>query len=280
MRAIKFVKMHGNGNDFVIIDETEKVTIKNKSSFAIKTCDRRFGIGADGILFVSRPAGADLGMRLLQPDGSEAEMCGNGIRCLVMYAVDAGYVKRGSSVTVKTKAGVHEVTPKKSSVIVDMGKPQFARSVIPALGAGDHFVENMHGVVVSAVNTGVPHAVIFDDQADVDVHDLAVKIRFDPVFPQGVNVDFVKVDGNTLVVRTYERGVERETLSCGTGAVAAAAVANQMGLIGTRVTVKTLGGSLKVTLKKDRALMEGPAETVYKGIYFLKKVTRRRVPDQ
>lgn len=278
MRAIEFVKMHGNGNDFVIIDETEKETIRNKSSFAINTCDRRFGIGADGILFVSRPVGADLGMRLLQPDGSEAEMCGNGIRCLVMYAVDAGYVKRGS-VTVKTKAGVREVTAKKSSVIVDMGKPRFGRSVIPALGTGSQFVENMHGVVVSAVNTGVPHAVIFDDQADVDVHDLAVKIRFDPVFPQGANVDFVKVDGNTLIVRTYERGVERETLSCGTGAVAAAAVANQMGLIGTRVTVKTLGGSLKVTLRKDRALMEGPAETVYKGIYFLKKVTRRRVPD-
>jgi diaminopimelate epimerase len=278
MRAIKFVKMHGNGNDFVIIDETEKETIRNKSSFAIGACDRRFGIGADGILFVSRPVGADLGMRLFQPDGSEAEMCGNGIRCLVMYAVDAGYVKRGS-VTVKTKAGVREVTAKKSSVIVDMGKPRFGRSVIPALGTGSQFVENMHGVVVSAVSTGVPHAVIFDDQADVDVHDLAVKIRFDPVFPQGANVDFVKVDGNTLVVRTYERGVERETLSCGTGAVAAAAVANQMGLIGTRVTVKTPGGSLKVTLRKDRALMEGPAETVYKGIYFLKKVTRRRVPD-
>ena len=278
MRAIEFVKMHGNGNDFVIIDETEKETVRNKSSFAINTCDRRFGIGADGILFVSRPVGADLGMRLFQPDGSEAEMCGNGIRCLVMYAVDAGYVKRGS-VIVKTKAGFREVTAKKNSVIVDMGKPRFGRSVIPALGVGSQFVENMHGVVVSAVNVGVPHAVIFDDQADVDVHDLAVKIRFDPVFPQGANVDFVKVDGNTLVVRTYERGVERETLSCGTGAVAAAAVANQMGLIGTRVTVKTLGGSLKVTLRKDRALMEGPAETVYKGIYFLKKVKRRRVPD-
>jgi diaminopimelate epimerase len=278
MRAIEFVKMHGNGNDFVVIDETEKVTIKNKASFAIKTGDRRFGLGADGILFVSRPAGADLGMRLLQPDGSEADMCGNGIRCLVMYAVDAGYVKRGS-VTVKTMAGLREVTAKNSSVIVDMGKPQFARSVIPALGTGDQFIENMHGVVVSAVNTGVPHAVILDDQADVDVHDLAVKIRFDPVFPQGDNVNFVKVDGNALVVRTYERGVERETLSCGTGAVAAAAVANQMGLIDTRVTVKTLGGSLKVTLRKDRALMEGPAETVYKGIYFLKKVKHRRVPD-
>jgi len=172
---------------------------------------------------------------------------------------------------VKTKAGIREVTAKRSSAIVDMGKPQFARSAIPALGTGDQFVENMYGVVVSAVNTGVPHAVIIDDQADIDVHELAVKIRFDPVFPRGVNVDFVKVDGNTLFVRTYERGVERETPSCGTGAVAAAAVANQMGLVGTRVTVKTLGGSLKVTLRKGRALMEGPVEAVYRGTYFLKK---------
>jgi diaminopimelate epimerase len=129
----------------------------------------------------------------------------------------------------------------------------------------------MHGVVVSAVNTGVPHAVVFDDIANDDIADLAAKIRFDPIFPHGANVDFVKIDGNTLFVRTYERGVEHETLSCGTGAVAAAAVANQMGLIGTRVTVNTLGGSLKISLKKHGAFMEGPAEMVYKGTYLLKK---------
>lgn len=270
MRTIPFVKMHGNGNDFIIVDESKGVVVKSKSSFAAKACDRGFGIGADGILFLSRSSSADLGMRLFQPDGSEAETCGNGIRCLVMYAVDAGYVKRGS-VTVKTKAGVREVKAKKSSVIVDMGKPQFARSAIPARGTGDEFVENMHGVVVSAVNTGVPHAVIFDYLADVDIADLAVKIRFDPVFPCGANVNFVKLDGNKLFIRTYERGVERETLSCGTGAVAAAAVANQMGLIGTRVIVSTLGGSLKITLKKEGAFMEGSAELVYYGTYPLKK---------
>jgi diaminopimelate epimerase len=197
-------------------------------------------------------------------------MCGNGIRCLVLYAVDAGYVKRGT-ITVKTKAGVRKVTAKKTSVIVDMGKPQFVRAAIPARGTGDVFVENMHGVVVSAVNTGVPHAVVFDDVADDAIADLAVKIRFDPIFPNGTNVDFVRIDGNTLFVRTYERGVEHETLSCGTGAVAAAAVANQMGLIGTKVAVNTLGGSLKISLKKDGAFMEGPAELVYTGTYIFKR---------
>jgi diaminopimelate epimerase len=269
MKTIRFVKMHGNGNDFVIIDES-KDAVKAKSGFAAKACDRRFGIGADGVLFLSRPRNADLGMRLFQPDGSEAEMCGNGIRCLVLYAVDAGYVKRGS-VTVKTKAGLRRVTAKESSVIVDMGKPQFARAAIPALGEGDEFVEHMHGVVVSAVNTGVPHAVVFDELIGDDIAELAAKIRYDPVFPHGANVDFVKADGNTLFVRTYERGVERETLSCGTGAVAAAAVANQMGLIGNRAIVKAMGGSLKVTLREDRAFMEGPAVTVYTGNYLLKR---------
>jgi diaminopimelate epimerase len=261
--------MQGNGNDFIIVDESKDAMVKAKSGFAAKACNRRFGIGADGVLFLTRPKGADLGMRLFQPDGSEAEMCGNGIRCLVLYAVDAGYVKRGS-VTVKTKAGLRRVTAKKNSVIVDMGKPQFARAAIPALGKGSEFVEHMHGVVVSAVNTGVPHAVIFNELVGDDIAELAAKIRYDPVFPRGANVDFVKADGNTLLVRTYERGVERETPSCGTGAVAAAAVANQMGLIGNRATVKATGGSLKVTMREDRAFMEGPAVTVYTGNYLLK----------
>ncbi len=277
MRAIPFVKMHGNGNDFVIIDEHDEVVVKRKSSFATEACDRRFGIGADGVLFVSRANDADLRMRLFQPDGSEAEMCGNGIRCLVMYAIDAGYIKRGN-VVVRTKAGKRTITARKNSVIVDMGRPLFARQAIPARGAGDEFVENMYGVVVSAVNTGVPHAIIFDDKFESEFEELAPKIRFDPVFPQGVNVSFVRVDGNTLFIRTYERGIERETLSCGTGAVAAAAVANQMGLIGRRATVSTLGGSLLITLRDGRAFMEGPAETVYKGTYFFKGVRHPQDP--
>ncbi len=269
--------MHGNGNDFIIVDEYDDVVVKRKSPFAIKACDRRFGIGADGVLFVSRSDDADLKMRLFQPDGSEAEMCGNGIRCLVTYAIDAGYVKRGN-VVVRTKAGRRKVIARKKSVIVDMGEPLFARHAIPAQGAGDEFVENMYGVVVSAVNTGVPHAIVFDDKFEDEFEELAPKIRYHPVFPQGVNVSFVRVDGNTLFIRTYERGIECETLSCGTGAVAAAAVANQMGLIGTRALVNTWGGSLLITLREGHAFMEGPAETVYKGTYFFKGVKRPQDP--
>jgi diaminopimelate epimerase len=268
MKEVRFVKMQGNGNDFIIIDEFKKITIKEKRNFAMHACDRRFGIGADGVLFLLKSSVADVKMELFQPDGSEAEMCGNGVRCLVTYAVNSGYIPRGK-VTIETKAGVLEVKAKKGSVVVDMGEPKFARRDIPAKGAESHFIENMYGHVVSAVNVGVPHAVIFVDDLDIDLLDVAPKIRFDPVFPHGANVDFVKVDGNTLLVRTYERGVEFETLSCGTGAVASAVVANQIGLVGSVVNVKTRGGALKIALKDGRAFMEGPAKTVFKGMYYM-----------
>ena len=266
MTDVRFVKMQGNGNDFVIIDEFKKTKIKERRNFAIQASDRRFGIGADGVLFLSKSNVADIKMELFQPDGSEAEMCGNGIRCLVTYAINSGYIPRGK-VTVETKAGVLGVKAKKGSVVVDMGVPKFARCDIPAKGAEGHFIESMCGHVVSAVNTGVPHAVIFVDDLDIDILDVAPKIRFDPIFPHGTNVNFVKVDGNTLLVRTYERGVEFETLSCGTGAVASAVVANQMGLVGSIVKVKTRGGALKIILKDGRVFLEGPAEMVFKGVY-------------
>ena len=268
MTEVRFVKMQGNGNDFIIIDEFKKITVKEKRNFAIQACDRRFGIGADGVLFLLKSSVADVKMELFQPDGSEAEMCGNGVRCLVTYAINSGYIPRGK-VTIETKAGVLEVKAKKGSVVVDMGEPKFARRDIPAKGAESHFIESMYGHVVSAVNVGVPHAVIFVGDLDIDILDVAPKIRFDPVFPHGANVDFVKVEGNTLLVRTYERGVEFETLSCGTGAVASAVVANQIGLVGSVVNVKTRGGALKITLKDGRAFMEGPATTVFNGIYYV-----------
>lgn len=259
--------MQGTGNDFIIIDEFKKIAIKERPNFAVKACDRHFGIGADGVLFLSKSSLADVKMALFQPDGSEAEMCGNGIRCLVTYAINSGYVRHGK-VTVETKVGVLEVKAKKESVVVDMGEPKFSRRDIPAEGAGNNFIESMYGHVVSAVNTGVPHAVIFVEDLDIDILDVAPKIRYDPIFPDGANVNFFKADGNTLFVRTYERGVESETLSCGTGAVASAAVANQMGLVGAAVTVKTRGGALKITLKGGHAFMEGSADTVFKGTYY------------
>lgn len=267
---IPFTKLHGNGNDFVLIDEYQKTVIPNdmKAQFATLYCDRRFGIGADGILFLSKPENGDLKMRLLQPDGSEAEMCGNGIRCLVKYSFDAGYVKE--SCTVTTPAGDMPVTMGYRDddffAMITMTIPLFSRRDIPATGDG-MYKEKIGEFEVFAVNTGVPHAVIFVDALDgVDVEAVAPPIRRHATFPKGANVNFVQQTGpDEISIRTFERGVEEETLSCGTGATAAAAMAHHLGLVGTTVQVETKGGPLTITLD-GVTKMEGPAVTVFDGI--------------
>jgi diaminopimelate epimerase len=270
---LKFAKLHGNGNDFILIDELSKEVIADddKSDFALKYCDRRFGIGADGILYLGRSDKAEIKMRILNSDGTEAEMCGNGIRCLVKYALDKGYIKEKA--TVETLAGILPVSSRiedKTWVTVDMGKPLFKRENIPAQETGEFLNVHIHGYRVSAVNTGVPHAVIFvDSLEDVDLLVKAPEIRHDPVFPKGTNVNFVSVDSdNEITIRTYERGVEDETMSCGTGSVACAAVAHRLGKTGRRVKVNTKGGELMISLSDDTAFMEGPAERVFDGVIY------------
>jgi diaminopimelate epimerase len=241
---IIFTKLHGNGNDFLLVDEygQEIIPESRKSTFAERFCARRFGVGADGALFLSRSKHANLRMRIFNPDGSEAEMCGNGIRCVVKYAIDAGYVRLGK-VIVETIAGDIGIEARKDTsnrvwIKADMGAPRF----------------------------GVPHAVIFVDNLSISIAQVAPKIRHHPIFPEGANVNFVKVGKNALEIRTYERGVEAETLSCGTGAVASAAVANKLGKVGDIVNVKTKGGMLHASLKNGHVFLEGTAETVYEGI--------------
>ena len=261
-----FAKLHGNGNDFILIDEVsrELVAESAKRRFAIACCRRSFGIGADGVLFLVNSQRADLGMRLFQPDGSEAEMCGNGIRCIAKYAWETGCV--GQSFDVETLAGIIPVQVRERDggfwAKVDMGAPKFDRPSIPACGSGDFINEMIGDFAVSAVNTGVPHAVIFVDDIEIDIHDAAPVIRHCSLFPQGANVNFVKA-GSSLQIRTFERGVEDETFSCGTGAVASASVARRLGLVGDEVLVKTKGGPLIITFERDKAFMEGPAVTVY-----------------
>lgn len=269
---IKFTKLHGNGNDFILIDEYESEIIpeKEKAGFAQKYCDRRFGIGADGVLYISRSDRADLRMRLLQPDMSEAEMCGNGIRCLVRYALGAGHIGVGEC-TVETLAGVLSVDARNEDGIVwikvNMGKPLEMRADIPAKGEGTFINEPMGELHVSAVNTGVPHSVVFVDSIDdVPLMNIAPSIRYDSVFPNGSNVNFVHVDNDSEVtIRTYERGVEGETLSCGTGSVASAFIANKLGMAGNVVTVHTKGGPLRITIYDGTTYMEGQAEIVFNG---------------
>ncbi len=267
---IPFVKLHGNGNDFIVIDEFEKVVIPDdmKAQFAAIYCDRRFGIGADGVIYVTKSEKSDLRMRLLQPDESEAEMCGNGIRCLAKYAYDAGYVKE--SCTVETMAGEIGVSmgykDEDFLATITMTPPQFDRKEIPATGKGE-YKQKIAGFEVHAVNTGVPHAVIIVESVDaVDIGTVAPKIRRHKTFPKGANVNFVEKTGkDSIRIRTFERGVEDETLSCGTGATASAVIVHKLGLAGDVVDVETRGGPLTIYVK-DTVKMEGPATTVFTGI--------------
>jgi len=266
--SIAFTKLHGNGNDFILIDEMRQEAIPEaaKRRFAVRCCQRNFGIGADGILFLVNSPRADLGMRLFQPDGSEAEMCGNGIRCLAKYAWETGYV--GQCFDVETLSGMIPVQVREVDSCfwakVNMGVPRFDRMSIPACGAGELLEEQIEGLRVSAVNTGVPHAVVFVEDLEMEIDEIAPLIRHSSIFPEGANVNFVK-PGRPLEVRTFERGVEGETLSCGTGAVASASVARRMGLAEDLVFVETKGGPLIITFEDGKAFMEGPAVTVYSG---------------
>lgn len=267
---IPFAKLHGNGNDFIVIDEYHKIVIPDdmKGQFAASYCDRRFGIGADGVIFLSKAERNDLRMRIFQPDMSEAEMCGNGIRCLAKFASDAGYVK--GSCSVDTPAGpvnvTMEVRDEDFFATVTMTPPLFDRKDIPATGEGE-YKEHIGDYDVYAVNTGVPHAVIFVNKVDdVDVAAAAPAIRHHASFPTGANVNFVERTGeNSIRIRTFERGVEDETLSCGTGATAAAAVAHKLGYTGDAVEVETPGGPLTIFLQGG-ARMQGPATTVFTGV--------------
>lgn len=268
---IHFSKLYENGNDFIVIDEREHVVIPDdmKGQFAAIYCDRRFGIGAEGVIFLLKSEKSDLRMRLIRPDESETGMWGDGIRCLAKYAYDAGYVKE--TCTIETSAGALGVSMGYSEDIftaaITMAPPKFDRKEIPATGSGD-YRETIEGFEVHAVNTGVPHAVIIVDAVDaVDLASVAPKIRHYQTFPEGANVNFVERTGpDSIRIRTFELGVEDETLSCGTGATASAAVLHKLGLAGEVVEVETRGGPLTISLKDGGAKMEGPAATVYTGI--------------
>lgn len=267
---IRITKMHGNGNDFILIDEFEREIIpeKLKPDFVKAVCHRRFGVGADGVLFVQKSDVGDARFRYFNSDGSEAEMCGNGIRCFCRYIVEEGYAKEGK-VRVETLAGIKELEvwfDGKWWVKVDMGRPKFGRDV-PAKEDvwGKVFEVKGWKFKVYAVNTGVPHAVIFVDDLDFDIIEPARFIRFHEVFPEGINVNFAKVESRSKVfVRTYERGVEDETLSCGTGSCAVAVVGHRLGILDSKVEVQTKGGLLKIEVG-ETVHMTGTANRILEG---------------
>ncbi len=248
-----FVKMQGLGNDFVVVDGGQQVTSADVSAW----CERRRGIGADGVLRVSGGGGEPVRMEYWNADGSAAEMCGNGLRCVARYARDMG-LAAGDAFTVDTAVGPRqvEVLPE-GTVRARLGTPE-ASPVAPFDVAGFH---------VEPISMGNPHAVIVvDDCYTTPVEAVGPIVEGDPQFPDRTNVEFLTVTSRErLALRVWERGVG-ETLACGTGAAAATAVAQRRGLAAPRVTVDLLGGPLVVETAADGAVwIEGPAEYSFRG---------------
>ncbi len=278
-----FYKYHGAGNDFILIDSLpDIIEEKDIGGLTRRLCKRHFGIGADGLILVKKSRIADVRMRIFNPDGNEAEMCGNGIRCLAKHVYDRDIIKK-TRMTVETAAGIKKVetTVRGGKVIyarVDMGRPLFAGKDIPARVSGhvmNHLIDVGEDgeVEISAVNTGVPHAVIFvDDVENIDVIKIWRSIRYNELFPMGTNVNFVeRIDRNVFKIRTYERGVEDETLACGTGICAAGAVlsASEKGekaCLKDPLEFRAKGGVVFVELRDGRIYMNGPAEFVFEGV--------------
>lgn len=269
--SIPFAKLHSSGNDFLLIDERRRELVKRKADFAARVCDRNRSVGADGVLYLLPSRKADFRMRLFQPDKSEAEMCGNGLLCAAGWA---HRTRPKAAYTIETVAGLERVEVRRRAGALwaraDFGSAKFDRRDIPAKGRGEMVDEPLKGtgVRVTAVNTGVPHAVVFvEDVQRAPVATLGPKIRWHPVFPRGTNVNFVGVEDSTLKIRTFERGVEGETLSCGTGAVASLAAALRLHMLpAPRAKIVTRGGVSYAHERSGRYFLEGRPVRVCEGI--------------
>jgi diaminopimelate epimerase len=274
---MKFWKMHGLGNDYIVIDNRdEKISDAEAAELALKLCKRRFSVGADGILFVSNSSSADVKMRIFNADGSEAEMCGNGIRCFAKYYYENNIVRK-SELIVETLAGNKRtwLTVENGlvqSVMVDMGVPVLERSRIPMLGQGTCINEDLQvkgeAYKVTCLSVGNPHCVIFVDSVDdFPVQRVGSEIESHRFFPKRTNVEFTQVlSENEVKVRVWERGCG-ETLACGTGACATVVAGNLLKKLGGKVRVHLLGGDLEIEYA-ERLLLNGSAEKVFEGTLF------------
>ncbi|WP_135805327.1 diaminopimelate epimerase [Halorussus marinus] len=266
--SIAYQKYHGTGNDFVIVDADEYVP--DRAAFARAVCDPASteGVGADGVLFLalepqfSPPRAV---MTLVQPDGSTAAMCGNGARCAAKWAAERTGADR---IMLDTQAGTRRAEISDGAVTIEMGEPTFDPAAVPAARDDPLVAEEIEGLELTAVNTGVPHAVAFVDDVDaVDLDAVAPAVRHADVFPEGANVNLAapRPDGG-FDQRTFERGVEGETRSCGTGAVAIAVAARRLGrTTDPSVAVHPPGGRLDVTFRDGRATLTGPTEREFDG---------------
>ena len=275
VRRLNFWKMHGLGNDYIVIDNRGgELSEEELSDLAIKLCRRRVGIGADGLLLVCNSRVADAKMRIFNPDGTEAEMCGNGIRCFAKYCFENGIAKK-NVISVETLAGIKELRLKVeggavTSVRVNMGSPRFEAEKIPIIGNGTFINKplDVDGKILmaTALSMGNPHCVIFVNNIDnypVDV--IGPKVEDHKLFPKRTNVEFVQViSRKRLKVRVWERGVG-ETLACGTGACASVVAAKVLGKVEEGAIVELPGGELIVEYEGNVVFMEGSAEKVFEG---------------
>ena len=276
---LNFTKMTGLGNDYIYVDCTDGTKLKNIPEMAKKLSDRHFGIGADGLILIDKPDNkqSDFKMRIFNSDGSEAEMCGNGIRCVAKYIHDHN-LSTNDKIAIDTLAGIKKVKILENDegvcneAIVDMGEPIFQDKNIP-YNVYEPFNKdldiNVEGgkMRFTVVSMGNPHAVPFvEDLDDLQIEMCGPVIESNPIFPNRTNVEFVQIiDKNNIRVRVWERGVG-ETFACGTGACAAVVASGLNGYTDEIVNVSLPGGKLKIEWGKDNHIyMQGPATTVFEG---------------
>jgi diaminopimelate epimerase len=274
---MKFTKLQGAGNDFVLVEADEAQ--RDWSRLALAICDRHFGIGADGLLLLSPSKVADFKMRVFDPDGSEASACGNGLRCLAEYALKKGLIKSDPQLSIETISGVRNIELG-GSIRIGMGKPEFKADDIPvAIEAGRDLVDikSMMGypvtvegteLLLNLISMGNPHAVCFWQQpvADFPLSQLGPRVEHLPIFPDRVNFEVARVvDEKRIEARVWERGVG-ETLACGSGACAITVAAQLYGYIGKKADIKLLGGTLVVEWDgAGEVFLSGPAEITFNG---------------
>lgn len=273
---IKFTKMHGLGNDYVYIDAIDQ-KIENESSLAKFVSNRHFGICSDGLILICKSEIADFKMRMFNSDGSEAEMCGNGIRCVGKFVYDKGLTNK-TTVKIETLAGIKTLIlntkdGKVETARVDMGEPILEAEKIPVIST-EKTVKNLEleaenkKFKFTCVSMGNPHAItIVENTKEFDVEKYGKVLEIDNAFPKKANIEFAQiVDRQNISMRVWERGAG-ETLACGTGACATAVACNLNGLTDRKVNIELLGGTLNIEWNEtdNHVYMTGPAVTVFDG---------------
>ncbi len=259
MSTIKFTKLSGSGNDFIFIDNRDGAYSKYiNDEFIKQVCARGLSVGADGIMFIENSENANFKWHFFNSDASRAEMCGNGARCATRFAYLKGIAPE--NMTFETDAGIIEgAIMEKGEVKVQLTKPH-------SMILDDTINVDGKEYGIHTINTGVPHAIIYVDNLDeIDVQSFGSSVRYHEKFaPAGTNVNFVQVRGDELAIRTYERGVEGETLACGTGSVAAAIISCEKGYTSAPVKVLTASGKyLKIYIEEKGVYLQGEARLIY-----------------